>query len=161
MKFNLSDNLASRQDLKETILEIRRYAQWVAQGAIKKRLVGDDSAEPPVISQAAKDIIKQWEEGDTAAPKGLGQLVEALEEFESTASYISLTLAAPPPPSLKKTLVQWCRQNIDPNILVDFQFNSTILGGLVARYGSHVYDWSFRRQILAARDRFPEVLRHV
>ena len=53
-----------------------------------------------------------------------------------------------------------CRP-VAPDVLVNFQFNATILGGMVVRYGSHVYDWSFRRQILAKRDTFPEVLRRV
>jgi F0F1-type ATP synthase delta subunit len=50
---------------------------------------------------------------------------------------------------------------VAPNMLVDFKFNSTMLGGMVVQYGSHIYDWSFRQRILDARDKFPEVLRSV
>jgi F0F1-type ATP synthase delta subunit len=84
-----------------------------------------------------------------------------LREFEESAPHITLTLAAPAPNGLKKTLISWCRDNIDKNILVDFKFNATILGGMVVVYGSRIFDWSFKRQILAAREKFPEVLRNV
>jgi len=62
---------------------------------------------------------------------------------------------------IQKNLVNWCRENIAPNILITFQFNATLLGGMVIRHGSNIFDWSFRRQILAARNNFPEVLRRV
>jgi hypothetical protein len=32
---------------------------------------------------------------------------------------------------------------------------------MVVVHGSRIYDWSFRRQILATREKFPEVLRNV
>jgi F0F1-type ATP synthase delta subunit len=70
-------------------------------------------------------------------------------------------LAAPPSNGIKKTLVAWCRKNIATDILVNFDFNSTLLGGMVVRYGSHVFDWSFRRKILEEHSKFPGVLRNV
>jgi F0F1-type ATP synthase delta subunit len=91
----------------------------------------------------------------------LDKLIETLEDYGTSAPIITITLAAPAPNSLKKTLIDWCRKNIAPNALIDFRFNATMLGGMVVQYGSRIYDWSFRRQILAARDKFPEILRNV
>ena len=70
-------------------------------------------------------------------------------------------MAGPAPAQLKQKIVEWCRKNIDGDILVDFRFNATLLGGMVVKWGSHVYDWSFKRQLMAARAKFPEVLRNV
>ena len=74
---------------------------------------------------------------------------------------MSITLAAPAGAGLKRTLAEWCRQNIDENLLVHFDFNATLLGGMVVNYGSRIFDWSFRRRILEDRAKFPEVLRRV
>jgi F0F1-type ATP synthase delta subunit len=84
-----------------------------------------------------------------------------LEDFSDSAPRVTVTLAAPAPNSLKQTIALWFRENIAPNTLVNFKFNSTILGGMVVVYGSRIYDWSFRRQILVSREKFPEVLRNV
>ena len=161
MKLNLQDSVYSPQDLKAIILEVRKYARWASQYSIKMRVSKDKPDQPPIISLAATNLIKVWAEANPLSEKSLGELIAALETLEANSPRITITLAAAPSNSLKKTLVVWCREHIDPNILVDFHFNSTLLGGMVVRYGSHVYDWSFRRQILAARGRFPEVLRRV
>lgn len=161
MKINLPDTVSSRQDLQEVILGVRKYAQWYSQTYVKMRYKPNDKYEVPAISAAATNIINDWNQEKKLSVKRLDELVEALQDLEATAPAMSLTLAAPAPGSLKKELLKWCRKNIAPNILVDFKFNSTILGGMVVSIGSHVYDWSFRREILAALEKFPEVLKNV
>jgi hypothetical protein len=161
MKFNLPDSISSRQDLKAAILEIEQYARWFSQTATKMRFAKDGAYEAPVASAAASELINSWASKQQLTQARLDELLSALREFEESAPYITLTLAAPAPNGLKKTLISWCRDNIDKNILVDFKFNATILGGMVVVYGSRIFDWSFKRQILAAREKFPEVLRNV
>jgi hypothetical protein len=161
VNLSLEDSVLSPQDLKATILEVRRYAKWFAQSAIKMRLAESNLEQQPVISPTAARLINEWAEQNPLSQKSLDALIANLEQLEATLPRITITLAGVAPASLKNTLVTWCRENIAPNILVDFRFNSTILGGMVVKYGSHVYDWSFRRQILAARGNFPEALRRV
>ena len=161
MKLNLQDSVYSPQDLKAIILEVRKYARWASQYGVKMRIANGKSSQPPAISLPATRVIKDWAEEKPLNQKSIDELLKTLDSVEAGSPRISVTLAAAPSGSLKITLVKWFRENIDPNILVDFHFNSTLLGGLVIRYGSHVYDWSFRRQILASREHFPEVLRRV
>lgn len=160
MKLQLHDDVISPQDLKAVILEVRQYAKWYSQYAVKARVGSSASDQPPAVSPAAAALIKDWA-NNQPSQKSLDELLVALGKIETTSPRVTITLAAPAPGSLKKTLVEWCRHNIGANILVTFRFNSTLLGGLVVQHGSHIYDWSFRRQILAASDKFPEVLRHV
>ncbi len=161
MNLKLPDNVSSPQDIKAIVLEIRQYARWFAHASVKKQVGGGKIAEPPAVSAGAVALIQGLAGGKPLTQPALDGLIDALEAFEAKAPHMTITLAAPPPASLKKTLVAWCRQHVAPDILVTFRFNSTLLGGMVVAYGSHVFDWSFRRQILAARGKFPEVLRHV
>jgi hypothetical protein len=163
MKLNLQASVSSPQDLKSIILEIRQYAHWFAQYTVKVRASASDgkSEAPPAVSPTAAALIKEAAGKEQLSQKHLDVLIGGLETLENDSPRITITLAAPAPGSLKQALIEWCRQHVAPNILVDFRFNSTLLGGMVVQYGSHVYDWSFRRQILAARGRFPEALRRV
>ncbi len=161
MKLKLPDSVASSQDLTALLLEVRTYARWFTHESIKKRVDVKHSSEPPTLSLATTELIRAWETKKALDSQSLDGLIEALEAYADTARSITITLSAPPTNGLKATLVAWCRANIAPNILVTFQFNATLMGGMVVRYGSRVFDWSFRRQLLAARDRFPEVLRRV
>jgi hypothetical protein len=163
MKLRLEESVSSPQDLKAVILEIRDYARWFSHNSVKRRLnlKAKRMSDEPVVSSAAAALLREWNTKTPLSQKSLDQLLATLKDFEDTAPQLTITLAAPPAGGLKKTLVAWCRENIAPNVLVNFQFNSTLLGGMVVRSGSRVFDWSFRRQILEARQNFPEVLRRV
>ncbi len=163
----LPDSVASSHDLKALSMEIRACAKWLSHDAIKQRYDAKAGAAQPDISQAADEVIRQWSANRSAkkeiatdlSPEALDGLIASLANIEATAAHISITLVAPATNELKKALVGWCRQNIEPNVLASFQFNTTLLGGMVVRYGSHIYDWSFRSQIMAGRQKFPQILR--
>lgn len=161
MKLKLPDSVSSSQDLTSLQLEIREYARWFAHDAMKQRVSGKSTTDSPVLSIAANDLLRSWTNKASLTQHDLDELIKMLDNYKRSASTLTITLAAPPTNDIKKTLVAWCRDNIAPDVLVSFQFNSTLLGGMVIRYGSRVFDWSFRRQILAARANFPEVLRRV
>ena len=158
MKIKLPDSIISRQDLASAILELRDYAKWLSHESIKKQLGSKKGSNKPEISTTVTEIIRITE---ADSPKKITDIIDALQSIQNTAKSINFTLAAPAPLSLKTTLVKWCRTNISPDILVSFDFNSNILGGIVVRYGSRIFDWSFRRQILAERNKFSEVLTNV
>jgi hypothetical protein len=161
MKLQLPSSISSQQDLKALIVEIREYSRWFSHNAIKQRVNAKHAAEAPILTPAAKDMLREWSGQKAVSEQSLDELIKVLQTYASTAPSLTITLAAPPTAGLKQTLVAWCRSNVAPDILVSFQFNSTLLGGMVVRYGSRVFDWSFRRQILNNSEHFPEVLRRV
>lgn len=161
MKLVLPDSVASSQDVTALQLEVREYARWFTHESIKQRTNAHHKSEEPILSNACKELLAAQGGKKGLDRAALDSLAKDLEHYSRTAPTITLTLAAPATGTIKASLVKWCRSNIAPDTLVNFQFNATILGGMVVRYGSHVFDWSFRRQILANRDKFPEVLRRV
>lgn len=160
MKLKLDDSIASPQDLRALIAELHAYGNWLAHNDIKRR-VGAGSKNPtPELSPAAKACLKSYVPTSAKAEAALEELVSELDRLSRKASIVTITLAAPAPGSLKKTLVAWCRENLSGDVLVSFQFNANLLGGMVVRSGSHIFDWSFRRAIMENRAKFPEVLRN-
>ncbi|PKL31860.1 hypothetical protein CVV43_00180 [Candidatus Saccharibacteria bacterium HGW-Saccharibacteria-1] len=161
MKLRMPDSVASSQDINSIIIEVHEYAKWFNHESIKASVSAGHKSEPPVMSPITMQILREWEVKNPISQHSLDQLAEVLKDYIKNSPSITITLAAPPTGSIKASLVKWCRSNISSNILVDFQFNSTLMGGMVVRYGSRIFDWSFRRQLLTARSNFPEVLRHV
>ena len=141
------------QDLAELQIELHDYARWQDHHKIMERTNSNDKTEAPSLSASAKELLREED--------SLNDLINTLEKYKTSAPSIDITLAAPATGAIKKELVSWCRKNINPSVIVNFKFNATILGGMVIKYGSHIFDWSFKRQILAARNNFPEVLRRV
>lgn len=161
MKLQLPSEVISPQDLKAVIVEIREYARWAMHVQTKQRVTAEAMEPTPTISPTTVAVVRSWQGAQPLTSESLDALLAELASFESSAPRATITLAAPPSRDLKRQLVIWCRAHMAHDVLVTFSFNSTLLGGITIRYGSHVFDWSFRRQILAAREHFPEILRHV
>lgn len=162
MKLSLPDSVASAQDVGALIVEIRNYSRWYAHESIKQRVSGKSHASTaPTLTPTLTALIHNWTGTSALTQTKLDALVTALEAYRKSATSVTITLAAPATGDIKTALVAWCRSNIAPDVLISFEFNATLLGGMVIRSGSRVFDWSFRRQILGARQNFPEVLRRV
>jgi hypothetical protein len=162
MKLKLPDTIASEQDIAVLAAEIKSYAKWYAHEAIKRRVSGTSSSKnEPDLSPAAREVLRALDQASGLGRQSFEQLIKMLESYAKSSPTVLITLAAPATAPVKTKLIGWCRQNIADNVLVSFKYNSTILGGLVVRYKSRVFDWSFRRQILESAHNFPEVLRRV
>ncbi len=161
MKLKLDGTIASPQDLRALRNELHAYGSWLAHNDIKRQTGAGSKSPAPELSPAAKNCLKTYVPNSNKASAALDELVAELDKLSASAKIITITLAAPATGSLKQTLVDWCRSHLAENILVSFQFNANLLGGMVVRSGSHIFDWSFRRQILDNRGKFPEVLRSV
>ncbi|MCX6728252.1 MAG: F0F1 ATP synthase subunit delta [Candidatus Saccharibacteria bacterium] len=142
-------------------MEVHEYANWYAHESVKTKVNAKVSSPSPTLSAATLELLRDWKANQQISAESLDLLIKTLEQYVSNSPTITITLAALPTSSLKTALVNWCRANIAPDILVSFRFNTSLLGGMVVQYGSHVFDWSFKRKILENRRIFPEVLRRV
>ena len=157
MALKLPGTISSQQDLGALIVEIHDCIKWLTHESVKKKAGTKQAAPPPNMSPAAAALVHE----SGASLDKLEALIKELESTQRTAKIITITLAAQPSATVKETLVTWCRRELASDILVNFSFNRALLGGMVVRVGSRVFDWSFRRQIINAGDKFPEVLRRV
>jgi hypothetical protein len=157
----LPTSVSSPGDVMGLILEIKVYQQWYGQYTNAQRTGSNYQANQPELSETASQVIRDWAAEEPLTSARLDSLTEELSHIQQSAPVITITLAASAPAEVKRTLVAWCREHINENILVAFTFNATILGGMVVRYGSRIYDWSFRTQLMNNRQHFPEVLARV
>lgn len=161
VKLVLPPSVSSLQDVNSLMMELREYAKWFAHNEIKHQVHAKKGSPPPEVSSAMHELLRSWTGTRLLTSTQLNELVTALDALKRSAPVVSVTLAAPVTHDLKVTIVNWCREHIDPQALVSFAFTSTILGGIVIRYGSHVHDWSFRKQLLHSDVSFAKVLRNV
>lgn len=157
----LPPNIISPQDLARLEIEVTAFTDWFHHNAIKQEMHIAKGTAMPGMSQECLFVLRSISTNGTLTQTSLDALLNEIRKAHQSAPTVSITLAAPAGNQLKQQLTEWCRRELDPTILVDFRFNATILGGMVVRYGSHVYDWSFRRSILSKRAEFAKVLRNV
>lgn len=158
---SLPPTIVSPQDLARLEVELTHFADWFHHNAIKQEMHIAKGTAMPGLTPECISVLRTISQNGTLTQASLDTLQIELRNLRQSAATISVTLAAPAGAQLKQQITEWCRRELDPSMLVDFRFNATILGGMVVRYGSHVFDWSFRRAILAKRHEFAEVLRRV
>lgn len=161
MIFKLPRDIVSTQDLASTIMDLQDYHSWLSQNAILNKTHLKSNTVAPTLNKSAENLINTLLEIQNLNKDNLEKIIKELLVLKESASVIHITLASPPTVELRNRLVTWCRENIKKDTLIDFSFNSTLLGGMVLRFGSHIYDWSFKKQILANRHKFSEVLANV
>lgn len=162
MSIQLPDSVWSPEDVAELIADMQRYEQWLSSYDVKRRVNPElPMSGQPNVSAVTVACLQVLHDHNTLNQAGVEELITELQAVQNQAPRIAFTFAAPASNGLKKQIVAWCRKHVAPNTLVSFQFNATILGGMVVRYGSHIFDWSFKRGILANRSKFAEILRNV
>lgn len=159
--FSLPSDIVTPQDLASVMLDIKRYNKWYQSEVIKQRTNVPSSEPMPEVSTAASSLLSHYAQDGQLSSQSLADLQSSLEYYKKHTQIITITLADIPSRPLRIELAQWCRNNIASDILIQFSCNSRILGGMVVRYGSHMFDWSFRTKLLANKSVIPEVLRRV
>ncbi len=157
MTLTLPATIASRQDVMRLRTEVERYRSWMDQyeNAAKRSVTYQN--EQPMLSEGASLMIRQWLDSKQL----LTDMIKNLADIAASAPSMTLTLAGPPPASVQASLVTWVRENIDPAMLVEFRWNTRILGGIIAKTDTGFHDWSYRDRLLANRDKLIERLAHV
>lgn len=158
----LPESICTPEDLTELLLEVREYAKWYEHESVKQRSgTKTGRSTQPVLSVSTTAFLRSISTNGSLLPAQLETAIKELEAYKATAPVITITLAAPAPGAIRTQLTSWCREQIAPGILVSFEYNRTLLGGMVVRYGSHVHDWSWRRALMSAKTPFSEVLARV
>jgi F0F1-type ATP synthase delta subunit len=74
---------------------------------------------------------------------------------------VHVRLAALPNRSQRETLVNWFRNSATPQLLVSFVADRNLGGGIVVRTPNHVYDYTWKQQLLAGREKLAGILKRV
>lgn len=158
----LPDTICTPQDLTALLIEVREYAKWYEHESVKQRSgTKTPRSTQPVLSVSTATYLRAISTNSGLQPAQLETIIHELEVYKAAAPTITITLAAPAPERIRTLLTAWCRESLSPTILVSFEHNRTLLGGMVVRYGSHVHDWSWRRSLMTTKTSFTEVLARV
>lgn len=162
MSFRLSEDIISTEDLRDVSEEIKRFKQWFSHNQIKLKVTQHHkAANRPELSDAAEDLLNQARDNKELTIAKIESLLDYIDDCLRKSPTVRITLAAIPSSAVKHQIVAWLRANISSSILTDFRFNTSLLGGMVVISGSHIYDWSVRRQLLDSKDKLSGVLSRV
>jgi hypothetical protein len=152
--FELPAAVYSPQLLESVIYDVQVYLDWVRQNQIRRKVGAKPKPEPNHVL-----VIEAWLNGQPPTLESIEELLSHLKALK--LPQIHITLAALPNQNQRETLVKWFRTNTTPHLLVSFVADRNLGGGVVIRTPNHVYDYTWKQELVAARDKLAGILKHV
>jgi hypothetical protein len=156
--FELPAAVYSPQLLESVIYDLQFYLDWIRQNQIRKK-VGAAAKAQPNHSDETVLVIEAWLAGRPATLDLIEALLTHLKELK--LPQVHITLAALPNRSQRETIVKWFRTNTTPQVLVSFVADRNVGGGLVVRTPNHVFDYTWKQELVAGRDKLAGILKRV
>jgi hypothetical protein len=158
--FELPAAVYSPQLLEAVTYEIAEYLEWYRQAQVKKRVGAPVAAtDEPTHSAETALVIEAWLNGKPATVEALEAMVGYLRGLKPPEVHVML--AALPNRSQREALVGWFRSNTTPHLLVSFVADRNLGGGVVVRTPNHLFDYSWKQQLLAGRAKIGEIVSRV
>lgn len=154
---NLPIELYSPDQLSAIMLELFTYTGNLRDTMVRAKTAHrKGTPKAPEISAMLLGVLHL---ADVAADDldKTEKLLKELEHIRAHAPVIRITLAGLPNRELKQQLTVWFREQIHPSALLTFSVRSDIGGGIVLQAGSHIYDFSFKKQLLGKKQRIGEI----
>ena len=158
MAFKLPDSIETPEQLHAAGYEVERYIEWLRDSGVRHRVGSKALAEPPLTAETLS-VVKSWQGKRKITADSLAELLEYLRGAKPPVLHLVLPDFATP--QLRTQLSKWARSNCHPDALITLVADSTIGGGVVIRTDNHVYDYSFRGRLLAARPKLTGIIAHV
>ena len=152
-------DLYSPEQLGAIIIELRSHSGGLRDAAVRARATKQEAA-PIHTSALLMAAYREAGVSPTDQPN-TEKLLKQLEAIRDRAPAVHLMMAALPNRDFKRKLVEWFRAEIHPYALLTFATRADIGGGIIIQAGSHIYNYSFREQILSHKNRISEIYHSV
>lgn len=149
-KLKLSNRISGTSDLIKTIRELEKIDDFLYQTHL--RMPG----RPVTLPKSSKtlDDLAQVNNVSLLDEKERKQLLKSLEEARDKSLVMHISFATEPSSSFLEKITGWCRENVDPYVLINVGLQPSVVVGCEVRTTNKVFDMSLRskfeemRQIL-------------
>ena len=153
-------DLYSPEQLSAIIIELRAHNSAVRDANVRSKATHEQSPAPVHTSALLMATLREAGVGPTDE-SALEKLLKQLEVIRDRAPAVHLMMAALPNRDFKRKLTDWFRAEIHPYAMLTFATRMDIGGGIIIQAGSHIYNYSFREQILSHKQRISEIYNSV
>jgi hypothetical protein len=153
-------DLYSPEQLSAIIIELRSHLSALRDAAARAKAAHGEAPTMPHTSALLLGALH--ESGTSPTDLAAGEkLLKELEAIRDKAPAVHVMMAALPNRDLKRKLTEWFRTEVHPYTLLTFATRADIGGGFILQAGSHIYNYSFREQILKNKSRLSEIYHSV
>lgn len=143
MALKLTLDIVGQSELNHLDRELTNLNDFFASA--KNRESGSN-VTPPATTHLLDDLAK-LNKLSLLESADRRQLGKQLKELIAKAPKLSIAFAVDPPPRVVQTILNWMRENLNPNILLQVGLQPNIGAGCVIRTPSREFDLSMREHL--------------
>lgn len=156
----LPDTISSPDQIMAFIEDLADYQAYIRKlnVAAKVKVDSPSGLESPSMPIELVEFLKSQFGNEEVAIARLEEIKTFFKEVKASCPSIHIMMAYLPTVSERAEIVHWFRNNIAENILINFTQNSDVIGGLLIRTRTKIFDMSFRTVLLANKARLAELI---
>lgn len=112
------------------------------------------------IKDIAEPTLASYFIDSSTTIEDLEKLKDKISKILKNSSSVIITLSDVPSDNLRHKLIAWFR-DMNPNLLIDFIVDESIIGGFILRTETKRFDYSFRSNLKLSNDNFDRILASV
>lgn len=158
--FKLPDTITSADQIMAFVENLSDYQSYIRKLNVAARVKVDKPAnlESPSMPIELVNFLKAQFGDEEVTITRLEEIKTFFKDVKANSPSVHIMMAFAPTMSERAEMAHWFRANIDPNILLSFTQNSDVIGGLLVRTRTKIFDMSFRTVLLAGRARLAELI---
>ncbi len=156
----LPNTISSTDQIVAFIEDLTDYQSYIRKLSVAARAEVERPAglESPSMPIELVNFLKAQFGEEEVSIDQLEDIKIFFREVYSSSLTVHIMMAYLPNTSERTEMVHWFRDNIAPNILINFTQNSDMIGGLIVRTRAKIFDMSFRTVLLANKARLAELI---
>lgn len=162
MESKLLEKIYTLNNLNLLILYLKDYSAMLLQNELRsladKNGLGVNIIKTNIPSQFIS-MIEGKLDLDIASSKDVDSYVAKLEQTKKNASVVYITVADIISSEFLTEIVRWLRNNIKDDILVEFNQDPSIIGGVMIRNKNKMFDYSYKALLEANKEKVNEIIK--
>lgn len=160
MAYELPPEVYSPHLLESVIYDLETYTDWYRQTRVQQKVGATGVAKAEPDHSAETELVIRRHFGDQNPT--LETLEGLLAELRAlNLPQIHIKLAALPNHEQRRQLVTWFRTNISRHALLTFVADRNLGGGIVVRTPNHVYDFTWKQQLMGGSAKLAGIIHRV
>lgn len=162
-RLRLPDSISTSEQLISFIESLSDYQSYIRRLNIAAK-AKVDSAKSPVLEAPAMpaellEFLKAQFGDEPVTIDRLEEIKGFFRDIKEKSPSVHIMMAFLPTASEKAQLTHWFRENIAADILLSFSQNSGMIGGMLIRTRTRIFDFSMRTTLMANRHYLAELLK--
>ena len=157
VEFVLPSNVVTKGDMSRLVIDLERVDDELTAADVRKK-AGSKTVKYPVLSDELEAFLDE-NDLDLDESNERSDLIKKVRKLKNDVPVVHMTFATVADPESLQKLVEWFRESVHPQVVLETGLQPALVGGVYIRTPNHVHDFSLKGILQGRRDLLANELR--